>query len=376
MRSKVRLLEDGGAFFDRLFVCIEGARRSIAMRCFTWRDDETGEMLARALINAADRGVRVTVLKDLVGATYEYSEGSRQSFLHKTIGWRTRLEALALMLAYTRMRWPGPVASPLARSFLSHPGIFVQADRRRFDHSKVYVVDDEVMFVGGVGVGDEERLSNLDFMVEIDGADHVARYNERNLGAAPFDPARRLDFMLHSRNVHGERAACPLLQQRLALIESARSRVTIEMAYLGDSRVTRALVESVGRGVAVTLVTGVRANVIPDLNLASCDDLLRKTGAPPHLRVVAHPRPVHSKAMVIDGTILDLGSTNFTVLSHGGYEEVDVYVRDSGIAAEVEAIIERHASEGVRLTGRVPFNRARAAAEGMLARRQARTNTS
>src|SRR5205807_5034625 len=78
----VRLLEGGEAFFHRFFARVDRARRSILLRCFDWRDDETGALVARRLMAAADRGVRVTVLKDLVGATYEYYEGSQQSFLH------------------------------------------------------------------------------------------------------------------------------------------------------------------------------------------------------------------------------------------------------------------------------------------------------
>jgi cardiolipin synthase len=362
------------AFFERLFVRIARARRTIVLRCFDWRDDGTGELAARALIAAADRGVRVVIFKDLVGATYEYYEGSRQSFLHKAIDWRTRLEAFGLTLAYTRPAWPRPRPNPLATSFLNPPRITVEGGRRRFDHSKVYVIDDEILFVGGIGIGDDERLANLDFMIEIEGAEHVARYQARDRGRAEFDPERPLDFLVHAVDVHG-RDACPLLAERLRLMGAARSRITIEMAYLGDPRVTDALVGAVDRGVALTLVTGIRSNVIADLNLAACDRLLQRTGAPPHLCLVLQSRPVHSKVIVIDGTIVDLGSTNFTLLSHGGYDEVDIYLRDPATARALEDAVERHAAEGRRITARVPFNRLRAAIEGAVAVRQARPKT-
>ena len=168
---------------------------------------------------------------------------------------------------------------------------------------------------------------------------------------------------------------CPLLAARLQLLAAAQSRITIEMAYLGDPRVTDVLVDAVNRGVALTLVTGTRSNVIPDLNLATCDALLRRTGAPPHLRVVLHARPVHSKVIVIDGAIVDLGSTNFTRLSHGGYDEVDVYVRDPGLAQAIEEAVERHVAGGRLIVGRVPFNRLRAAVEAAVAARQAHPKT-
>jgi cardiolipin synthase A/B len=374
MGDDLLLLEGGEAFFDRLFARVARATRSIELRCFDWRDDETGELAARALIAAADRGVRVTVLKDLVGATYEYYEGSQQSFLHKTIDWRTRREAMLLRLVYGRPAWPRPRPNPLADAFLAHPNITVEGHRRRFDHSKVYVIDDEILFVGGVGVGDSERLLNLDFMIELNGAAYVERYRARDAGKAAFDPGRAVDFLIHAVAVNGRRD-CPLLAARLGLLAAAEARITIEMAYLGDPRVTDALVDAVNRGVALTLVTGTRSNVIPDLNLATCDALLRRTGAPPRLRVVLHDKPVHSKLIVIDGVIVDLGSTNFTRLSHGGYDEVDVYVRDAGLAQAIEEAVERHVGGGTLIEGRVPFNRLLAAVESAVATRQAHPKT-
>ena len=371
----IRVLEGGEAFFARLFVRIAEARRTIVLRCFDWRDDETGELTARALIAAADRGVHVTVFKDLVGASYEYYEGSQQSFLHKTIDARTRVESIFLTLVYGRVSWPRPRPNALADAFLGHPNITTHRDLRRFDHSKVYVIDDEILFAGGVGVGDDERLANLDFMVEIESAEHVARYHARNEGRAPFDPDRPLDFLIHAAAVHG-REACPLLEDRLRLIAGARSRVTIEMAYLGDPRVTDGLVAAVGRGVALTVVTGIRSNVIPDLNLATCDELLRRSGAPAHLRVVLHPRPVHSKVMVIDGRIVDLGSTNFTRLSHGRYDEVDVYFQDVELAQAIEGVVGRHADEGRLMTGPVRYNYWRSALERAIEGWQARPKRS
>src|SRR4051812_47371051 len=92
-----RLLRNGEQAFARILERIGGARRSIRMRCFDWHDDEAGEMVARALLDAADRGVRVTVWKDRVGANYEYLEGSQQSFLHKEMDLLARMQTLFLM---------------------------------------------------------------------------------------------------------------------------------------------------------------------------------------------------------------------------------------------------------------------------------------
>ena len=50
--------------------------------------------------------------------------------------------------------------------------------------------------------------------------------------------------------------------------------------------------------------------------------------------------------LVGDGEWVDLGSTNFTRLSHGGYEEVDVFCRDRMFARRVEQAIEHELRAG------------------------------
>ena len=94
------------------------------------------------------------------------------------------------------------------------------------------------------------------------------------------------------------------------------------------------------------MLTAARANIIGDLNLWTCAQLLRRTGSPENLRIVLHPRMVHGKAIVGDGAWVDIGSTNFTSPSHGGYEEVDLFCRDAAFAKRVEDAIEHDIRDG------------------------------
>ena len=350
------LLPGGVVAFDRILQRIDLARRSVTMRCFDWRDDETGEAIATALLRAADRGTRVTILKDRVGMHYEYLEASKQSFFHKKIDLRTRMQTWFLMTVYGQWGSLRQKANPLAAAMLEHPNVKVVHEERRFDHAKVYVFDDETVILGGMGVGDDFRLTNVDFMVEVAGAGAAARLAERYEGRAGFDPGRAFDYLLHSfRLAGGEQES--LAEQRLRLIASARERLTVEMAYMGDRRYTDALVDAVNRGVAVTLLTAARANVIGDLNLHTCDQILRRTRSPEHLRIFLHPRMVHGKAVVVDGRWVDIGSANFTPLSHGAYEEVDLYCDDPGLATAVEDTVERDIQDSVPARVPVRFRR-------------------
>jgi cardiolipin synthase len=355
------LLAGGPAAYERILSRIDGARRSIWVRCFEWRDDETGAMVARALLRAADRGVEVTILKDRVGMTYEHLEGSKQSFFHKRIGLQPRLQTWFLMTVYGRWGSLRQKPSALADGLLGHERVKVFHEHKRFDHAKLFVFDDETVILGGMGIGDDFRLANVDFMVEVAGGDAVERLAERYQGGAPFDPSRTFDYLLHSFK-HGD-AAGSHAANRLALLAGARERLTIEMAYFGDRACTRALIDAVERGVEVTVLTAAHANILGDLNRATCAKILRATKSPDNLRIYFHPRMVHGKAIVGDRAWVDVGSTNFTPLSHGAYEEVDLYCRNAALAARVEQAIAADIEDAERVQLPVRYRRAFVAVE-------------
>jgi cardiolipin synthase len=342
----IELLSSGAAAFARIVSRIEHARRSVMIRCFEWRDDGAGQSLARALLAAADRGVEITILKDRLGGFYEHLAGTKQSFFHKKINFEARWQLWGLMAFYGRWGSLRQTPSALADALVGHPNVRVEI-KKRFDHAKLFVFDDQTVILGGMGIGDDFRDVNFDFMVEIAGADAVERLGERYEGRARFDSENPFDYLLHSSRgnaLTGE----SLADQRLALIGQASKRLTIAMAYLGDPAATQALCQAVRRGVSVTLLTAARADVGGDLNLFTCAKILRRTGSPENLRLVLHPTMVHGKAIVGDGEWVDLGSTNFTRLSHDGYEELDVFSRDRAFARRVEQTIEHEAAAGTR----------------------------
>jgi cardiolipin synthase len=300
---------------------------------------------------------------------YEHLEGTKQSFFHKRIGLIPRLQTWSLMTVYGRWGSLRQKPSPLADALLAHQMVTVSHHQKRFDHAKLYVFDDEIVILGGMGIGDDFRHHNVDFMVEISGGDAAARLADLYDGRAAFDPDRKFDYLLHSfkgsgHTKKGQRVA--LAKQRLALIESAQKRLTIEMAYFGDKACTTALVNAVKRGVQVTVLTAARANIIGDLNLWTCAQLLRRTGSPENLRIVLHPKMVHGKAIVGDGAWVDIGSTNFTSPSHGGYEEVDLFCRDAAFAKRVEQAIEHDMRAGKPAKLPIRYRRAYVAVERML----------
>jgi phosphatidylserine/phosphatidylglycerophosphate/cardiolipin synthase-like enzyme len=61
--------------------------------------------------------------------------------------------------------------------------------------------------------------------------------------------------------------------------------------------------------------------------------------------------------VVADGEIADVGSANFTPLSHGVYDEINVYVRDAAFARRIEAAVRAQCEGGIVADRRVPYRK-------------------
>jgi cardiolipin synthase len=246
--------------------------------------------------------------------------------------------------------------NPLSKRILEHPNIRVEHHRKRFDHSKVYIVDDRYLILGSMGIGDNHRNEWLDVMVEVEGPEHVERLRERMAGYDEFDPSRGLDFLVHSRDAHRKKS-CPMISHRLALIDAAEKSITVEMAYFTDRRFTAALARAVQRGVEVKVVIADQADVLANINRATCNTLIRLTGAPQNLTIVLVQRMVHSKVVVIDHRFSDVGSANFTSLSHGVYDEINLYADSEPFALALEAEIARHCEDSTVADQRLRYRK-------------------
>ena len=69
--SDLRVLGGGPEAFTAILEHIANARSSIEIHAFLWCDDEIGNKLGRAILEAADRGVKVKIHKDRVAAVYD-----------------------------------------------------------------------------------------------------------------------------------------------------------------------------------------------------------------------------------------------------------------------------------------------------------------
>ena len=99
---------------------------------------------------------------------------------------------------------------------------------------------------------------------------------------------------------------------------------------------------------------------------------MRLTGAPDNLTIVLLPRMVHSKVVVIDHRFSDVGSANFTSLSHGVYDEINLFADSEPFARAIEAELERHCADGTVVSSRLTYRKMYSALEAVIIAYQSR----
>jgi len=138
------------------------------------------------------------------------------------------------------------------------------------------------------------------------------------------------------------------------LLGAARRSVVVESPYLIPSRSLRAsLRAALDRGVKIRILTN---------SLATTDNLLAQSGYVGHRRELVRsgvelweysgPECLHTKAAVIDGETVIVGSYNLDPRSERWNSEVALVARDRTLAATLAASFDRHLERAWRIDSR------------------------
>lgn len=285
-RSRVKLFAGGKDAFARLEHRIRRAKTSIFIDMFIWEDDETGRRIARLLIAAADRGVKVEISKDAVGDAFELGNdflGTRHS---RAAPWD---------------------------EFWSHPSISVTHGEEH-DHSKVFVFDGKILLVTGLNISDR-YLHGHDYLVEIRGPRFVREYFT---GVCAED--RNIRLVMNT--AESQRAR----REVVSLLESAKRLIIVEHIFLSDPQVMEILSRKSKSGVTVALILPAKNDLHHFSNIDAVDEIL-STGDPERILVYLRRDYTHAKAILVDRTRALVGSINLIESSLDRMGEMSVLVR-------------------------------------------------
>ena len=341
------LLVDGTAAFDEILRCINAAHTSIVINMFIWRDDVIGNRLASAVLNAAQRGVHVTISIDRVGMVLEMCEESEQSFFHRNPDFFEMLKIWILRIGYPSNRSQNKVPhvpSGLLEMMLAHPNIVIDRDRQKNDHSKYYIIDEEILIFGGINVEDKECGKDCagrvyqDYMLKLEGSAHVHAFREK------LEQNRDTDvgyyFRMNNKTIHPP--SFEMYDRFLSIINEAQEELVIVMAYFAAiPDVIRAIESAWKRGVRIRILIPERANFQNDSNRRTMRLLMNRCSNDIEVRL--SPKMVHTKLILSEKNVM-FGSCNITNRAFFQLGEVDIELKneDTDLAKHIKSSVEEN----------------------------------
>lgn len=325
--NSIQLLENGEAFFPRVFACIAMAQREVVLETFILFEDKVGLQLQEALIAAARRGVQVDVTIDGWGSP---------DLSGRFLG--TLEEAGVRVHAFD----PGP------RPFGWRPNML-----RRM-HRKIVVIDGAVAFIGGINysadhLGDFGPEAKQDYSVEIRGplVSEIHRFVHGALAEGHRHQRAQRRWWRWRKHVRhaasdmpaaGSAAAMLVVRDNrrhmndierhyLIAIRSARERIVIANAYFFPGyRLIRELRRAARRGVDVRLILQGE----PDMAIVkTAGSMLYHHLLRAGVRIFEYcKRPLHGKVALVDAEWSTVGSSNLDPLSLALNLEANVVIRD------------------------------------------------
>ena len=343
--NRVTLLNSGDEFFPALEAAIDSAREDVRLETYIYVDDETGRRIARALMRAAARGVRVRVMFD--------GFGSRT--LPKAFVPDLRQSGVAVQIFRPKISW-----------------LTLRRSRLRRMHRKIAIVDGRVAFVGGLNIVDDltdnpTGRCRLDYAVRVEGP-LVARIYpvvHRLWWLAATISARRRQPEFRPPQVSsapaGESVAAFVHRDNLRHrhdieamylrgIHGARREIVIACAYFMPGwRVRRALMAAARRGVRVVLLLqgGTDHRIFQQASRVLYEALLERG-----IEIFEYTGgELHAKVGVVDERWATVGSSNLDPFSLVLAREANVVVFDEAFARDLRRSLEaeiRERSEAVR----------------------------
>ena len=341
------ILVDGTAAFDEILRCIENAKRSIFINMFIWRNDAIGNQIARAVLNAAERGVQVTISADRVGMILEMCEENEQSFFHANPSLVEMLKIGALRLVYPLNRAKNKTVydcSALLAQLRAHPNITLYIDRQKNDHSKYYVFDDRVLIFGGINIEDKERGRDCagrvyqDYMLKLDGEAHVRAFLdklERNLNTSD-----AYYFRMNNKTITP--ASFEMYESVLAMINEAQQELVIVMAYFASvPEIVQAIVSAWERGVTIKILIPGRANFQNNSNRKTMRMLMKRCHN--GIQVRLSPKMIHTKLIYNENSVM-FGSCNITTRAFTQLGELNIEMKheDTPLIQQLKESVEEN----------------------------------
>jgi cardiolipin synthase len=311
-----------GEAFPPMLQAIRDARTRINFETYVFKDGGIGDRFLEALEQAAGRGVVVRMILDPIGSVLKAENGER-------------LEKAGVQLV-----WFNPLR------------FWTVEETNYRTHRKTLVVDGEVAFTGGMGVADQwlghaqdpDHWRDTQFQVTgpavraLEGSFYENWIESGGRSAPALDPeppprpTGARSVVIWSNPTAG---ASNVKLLYLLAIGAARRSLDIQSPYITLDESTRwSLAEARRRGVRVRILSeGEITDAMPVKHASrfGYQELLDQG-----IEIYEYqPTMMHTKAVIVDGTVSLIGSANFGNRSFELNDELTIAVFDPELAQEL-----------------------------------------
>jgi len=337
--NRFTALQNGDEIFPSMLEAIRNAKRTIDFETYIYWNGKIGDDFAKALSERAKAGVKVNVLLDWVGSN------KMDKDLLAEMG-----NAGVVVKKYHPLRW-------------------YHLDRvNHRTHRKILVVDGQVGFTGGVGIGQEwtghaqdpEHWRDSHFRVEGPVVQQMQAVFDDNWIKTTGEALHTEDYFpapLHAGDGHAQVFASSagggnqnMELMYLLAINAAQHTIYLSSAYfIPDKLASDALIAAVRRGVDVQIITPGKHTDEQTVRHASRHRWgpLIEAGA----KIYEYqPTMFHCKMLIADGRFVSVGSTNFDPRSFSLNDESNLNIYDAEFAQAQTKVFEADREKSIRMT--------------------------
>lgn len=349
--NTVHVLKSGQAKFDDLFHSIKGARQSIHLEYFNFRNDSIASLLFNLLREKRRQGVEVRALFDGFG-----NDSNNRPLLRRHIK-ALRQDSIEIY-EYDPIRFP----------WLNH--IWPR------DHRKIVVIDGEIGYTGGMNVAD----------YYINGTEQVGEWRDlhcRIQGSAVNDlqtifreiwydvTGEYLNDSKYFRGKPSGKMTVGILNREpgavylsdghllgrndairrfyISAIDAARDSINLINPYLTLlPSISKTLDRALKRGVRLNIMISAKSDIplTPDCVFYNAHRFMKR-GAQVW---IYQPGFHHSKIMMVDGRFCTIGSSNLNSRSLRFDYEDNAIILNKDITAELDAMFNHDKENSVLMT--------------------------
>ncbi|MFE4130296.1 cardiolipin synthase [Peribacillus sp. YIM B13482] len=319
--SDMTIFTSGKILFDDFMKEVKRAQHSIHILFYIVKNDKFSKDFLKLLQSKAEEGVEVRLLVDWVGSkkiSRKTIQELTKSGVHFSFSFKPKL-----------------------------PFLFYTIQKR--NHRKITVIDGKIGYLGGFNIGKEyinqgEKLNPWrDYHLKMTGegvrdlqevflSDWFYDTNEDHRGTPAYFPTLTPGSQVHQVFVTN---GSDLEQSLARMIQQANNKIIIGTPYFIPSETLfQELREALARNVSVTVI-------VPEKS----DHALVKEASFPYFRVLLKDGAeimqfqrgfYHSKVILIDDTICDIGTANFDKRSLFLNSEINCLVFDRAFIADAE----------------------------------------